>query len=162
MTDVLLQPRSRAAQADPRPAPGRVDVVRQRNGEAWTAGERNTQPAAQPLERRVERVETRPLGAKAAVLITRACILLLDTRQMEEALGQVVALWTFPALHSLPGVGVVRHVVAEPNIRCSDRIQHPAGTPLDRSGNHRSALRTTRARWTAAGFGSSLVKTAST
>ena len=162
MTDVLLQPRSRAAQADPRPAPGRVDVVRQRNGEAWTAGGRNTQPAAQPLERRVERVETRPLGAKAAVLITRARILLLDTRQMEEALGQVVALWTFPALHSLPGVGVVRHVVAEADVRCADRIQHPAGTPLDRGGNHRSALRTTRARWTAAGFGSSRAKTAST
>ena len=34
VTDVLLQPRSRAPQTDPRPAPRRVDVVRQRNREA--------------------------------------------------------------------------------------------------------------------------------
>ncbi len=121
----------------------------------------DTELAAQPLERWVERVEARPLGAKAAVLVTWASSL-LDARQVEEALGDVVALRTLPALDSLPRVRVVRQVVAEADLRRADGIQDPAGTALGRGGNHRSALRTTRARWTAAGFGSSRAKTAST
>ena len=38
---------------------------------------------AQPFQRRIERIEARPLGAKAAVLVARA-VALLDAGEMEE------------------------------------------------------------------------------
>src|SRR5439155_7293658 len=159
--DVLLQPRSCTAQADPRPAPRCVDVVGQRDREPRSARVDDAELATQSLQRRIERIEIRPLGTEAAVLVPRAGIPLLDPREVEEAFGNVVPLGAFAALDSLPRVCVVWQIVTEADIGCPDRIQHPPGTTLDRRGNHRSALRRTRARWTARGFGSSRPKTAS-
>src|SRR5882724_8108766 len=136
--------------------------MRQRDREPRFAGVGDAELAAQSLQRRVERVETRPLGAEAAMLVPRACIPFLDTREVEEAFGYVVALGAFAALDSLPSVLGVRQIVTEADFGRADRIQHPPGATLDRRGNHLSALRRTRTRWTAAGFGSSRAKTAST
>jgi len=66
---VPLQPRGRPAHADARPAPRVVDVVREGDAER-AVGEAELR--AQPLQRRVERIETRPLGPKTAVLVVRA------------------------------------------------------------------------------------------
>jgi hypothetical protein len=58
-TGVRAQPAGRVPDAAPRPAPGPVDVVRERDGEAGAAPARRRDPKAlaQPFERRVERVE---------------------------------------------------------------------------------------------------------
>src|SRR5439155_15553843 len=152
--DVLLQPRSCTTQSDPRPAPRCVDVVGQRDREPRHARVGDAELAAQSLQRRVERIETRPLGTEAAVLVPRADIPLLDAREVEEAFGYVVVVGTFAALDSLPRICVVRQIVTKADIGCANGIEDPSRSTLDRWWNHRSALRTTRARWTAAGFGS--------
>src|SRR5690349_7325521 len=56
-----LETRRRAADADPRPLPRDVDVMRERDREARIPVARRLEPelAAQPLERRIERIETR-------------------------------------------------------------------------------------------------------
>src|SRR5437660_1161740 len=94
----------------------------------------------------VVRVERRPLGAEAAVFVARPRSLLFDARQVEEALGEVVALRTLPTVDPLPRLRVVGHVVAEADVARADRIQHPTGPTVDLRRNHLNALRTTRAR----------------
>src|SRR5207248_9314026 len=56
---VCLQPCGGAADTDPRPAPRGVDVVRECDGEACSVPARrlDAEVRAQPLERRIERVE---------------------------------------------------------------------------------------------------------
>jgi hypothetical protein len=94
------------------------------------------------------------------VFVARA-VALLDSGKVEERGGEVVVR-LLAAVDLLPRGGVVGNVVAEAEVARADRVEHPAGTAIDLLGNHRSALRTTRARWTAAGRGSSRAKTAST
>ena len=95
------------------------------------------------------------------MLVARA-VPLLDTCEVEEAGGNVVVGRELAAVDVLPRPLVVRHVVAEAELRRADRVEHPARTALDGTGDHVTALRTTRARWTSAGFGSSAANTAST
>ena len=162
VANVLLQPCGRTAQADARPAPRRVDVVRERDREARSIVSRgDAELSPQTLERRIERIQAGPLGAKAAVLVA-GTVSLLDAGKMEEAVGEVVADRSLAAIDLLPGSGVVRQVVAEAELGRADRVEHPARTSFDDGRNHRSALRTTRARCTAPGFGSSRAKTPST
>src|SRR5438105_7942964 len=96
---VVLEPGRRAAHADPRPAPYRVDVVRQRDDEACAVPARGfeAEPPTQPLERRVERVETRPRRPKSSVLVALPSTL-FDACEMEERLRQVVVGGAFPTL----------------------------------------------------------------
>src|SRR6185312_7428473 len=121
----------------------------------------DAEPLPQTLEWWIEWIQARPLGAKAAVLVTRA-VPLLDAGKMEEAVREVVANGSLAAIDLLLGGGVVRQVVAEAELGRADRVEHPARTSFDDGRNHRSALRTTRARCTAPGFGSSRAKTPST
>jgi len=95
------------------------------------------------------------------VLVTRA-IALLDPRKVEERLGQLVAFRPLAALDLLPGRLAVGQVVAEANLARTDRVQDPAGAALDRRGDQRRTLLTSRAAWTRAGFRSSRASTAST
>jgi hypothetical protein len=155
---VPLHPGRRTAYADARPAPRRVDIVGQRDGKALVA---NSEVSPQPLERRVERIEAGPLGAEATVLVTRP-VPLLDAGEVVEARREVVVGRQLAALDLLPGVGVVGKVVAEPDVRGADRVEHPACAALDALRDHGNALRATRARWTSPGFGSSSANTAST
>src|SRR5207245_5336005 len=113
MPNVLLQSRGGASETDAGPAPGRVDVVGQGDGETGFRVGGNAKSPAQPFQGRIERVEARPLGAEAPMLVARARVLLLDPRQVEEALGEVIALRTLPTGDSLPRVRVVGHVVLE-------------------------------------------------
>ena len=112
------------------------------------------------LEGRVERIEARPLGTKASVLVAPAATL-FHSGEVKEPVSQLVADGALAPLELLPRLGAVGHVVAEADLGRADRVEHPPCTALDPFRNHRSALRTTRARWTAAGFRSSLAKTAS-
>jgi len=155
---VALQPRGGGAKPGARPTPRRVDVVGEGDDEACRP---KSELLAETLERWIERVEARPFGAKAAVLVARA-FSLLDAGEVKERLGQVVRIGTLAALDLLPGLGPVGNVVPEAELRRADGIQHPACAPLDGSGDHGSALRATRARCTSPGFGSSRAKTAST
>src|SRR3954471_8207403 len=109
----------------------------------------------------MEGIQTSPLGAKAAVLVART-VSLLDAGEMEEAVRELVADRPLASMDLLPGCGVVRQVVTEAEFRRADRVEHPARTSFDDGRDHRSALRTTRARCTAPGFGSSRAKTPST
>src|SRR5262249_13488681 len=76
--EVALRARGRSLDASARPLPGHVDVVGQRDDEAGAAPARRleTEARAQPLERRVERVEARRSGPEAIVLVTRPVSLL--------------------------------------------------------------------------------------
>src|SRR6476659_141071 len=154
---VALEPARRAAQPDASPAPRVVHVVRQGDGERAVD---DTELRAKQFERRVERVEARPFGAEAPVLVARP-VPLLDTRKMEEA-GCEVVLRELAAVDLLPGGCVVRDVVAQSQVHRADRVEHPARTCFDLRRDHVTALRTTRARCTSAGFGSSKANTAST
>ena len=89
-------------------------------------------------------------------------VALLDAREMEERLGQVVAARLLPALDLLPGLGAVLHVVSEAHLAAADRVQNPAGPPLHLLGNQRKAPLTIREASTSPGLRSSLAKTAST
>ena len=68
---VTLQPGGRAAHADPRPAPRDVDVVSERHREprASVARRLDAELPPQPLERRIERIETRGGREEAAVAV---------------------------------------------------------------------------------------------
>src|SRR5207237_1255148 len=85
---VVLQSRCAASKADACPAPGRVDVVGERNDEAWPVA-LDSEPAAKPLERRVGRSETGTRGAKGAIAITRA-LRLLDLGEMDRGGLEIV------------------------------------------------------------------------
>jgi len=137
LEDALLDPGGSAADADARPAPRRVDVVREGDGEGRRI---DTEPAAEPFQRRIEWVEARPLRAEAAVLVARA-VALLDTRQVEEPGGKIVG-GALAAVDLLPGCWVVGNVVAEADVAGPDRVEHPAGAAFDRVRNHRRGLRT--------------------
>src|SRR6266540_6028746 len=154
-----FQPCSSTAHADWRPAPRGVDVVRQRDDEALRR--LHTELLAQTLERRIERLEVRPLRGETVVLV-RWEVEFLDTREMEECLGEVIAFRPLASVDPVPRGGVVRHVVAEAEVGRADGVEYPPRTPLDGRRDHRRALRTTRARWTKPGRGSSRAKTAST
>jgi hypothetical protein len=95
------------------------------------------------------------------VLVARA-VSLLDPGEMEERLGEVVALGPLAALDLLPRAGVVGDVVAEPDLTPANRVQHPAGPPFHLLGDQRNALLTTREARTSPGRRSSRAKTAST
>ena len=96
---------------------------------------------AQAFERRVERVEARPLGAEAAVLVAGA-VALLHAREVEERRGQVVG-GALAAVDLLPRLDVVWDVVAEADFVRADRVEHPAGAAVDPCpGSPQSALRT--------------------
>ena len=67
-----------------------------------------------------------------------------------------------PPRNLLPGALVVRKIVAEPELAGTDRVEYPAGAPLDVGRDQRSAPLTRRTAWATAGSGSSRLKTAST
>ena len=151
-----LEPRCRPADSDRCPAPGRVHIVRERDGERRAAPARRlcAEPRAQPLEGRVERVETRCGDRKAAVLVARA-VALLDPGEVEERLCDLVPLRPLAALGLLPRLGPELDLGAG----SAQRLQHPAGPRLHvHSPNAPSAYRTAL---TSAGFGSSAAKTPS-
>ncbi len=89
-------------------------------------------------------------------------VALLDPREVEERLGQVVAGRPLPALDLLPGLGPVLHVVSEAHLAAADRVQHPAGPPFHLLRDQRKAPLTIREASTSPGLRSSLAKTAST
>src|SRR5919204_1266990 len=152
-----------AAKADARPPPRSVDVVGQRDPEpgAVPALRFDTEPRAETFERRVERIEHGPRSAEATVLVARSADL-LQAREMEERIGEVVALWPFEPFDRIPRILAIRHVVAEADLRRADRVEDPARPPLDSFGDQLSAALAKRAAWTNAGFGSSRANTAST
>jgi hypothetical protein len=137
--------------------------MRERDGKARARPARRIELEAAPqaLERRIERVETRAGGAKAIVLVARA-VALLDPGEVEERLGEVVAVRALPAVDLGPGLFAVGKVVAEAQVARSDRVQNPAGPALDRLRDQRNTPFTSRAACTRPGFGSPRAKTAST
>ena len=141
-----LQPAGAEPYALACPAPGNVDIVTQRHREAGTAPARGleTELPAQSLERRVEGFETRGGGREAAVLVTRTRPL-LDAREVEERLGEIVALRALASLDLPPGTLPVGNVVAETQVVSAKRVEHPAGAPLHLGRDQRSAALTTRA-----------------
>src|SRR5207247_9386551 len=95
---------------------------------------------AEPREGRVERVQARRRRAKAAVLVTRTRAL-LDPREMEERLRELVPVRTLAALDELPGLGAVGEVIPEPDVRGTHRVEYPARPALDSPRAHPTALR---------------------
>ena len=139
---MILQPRCRAEHPDPRPAPRDVDVVRERDGEPRSPVARrlHTELPAQPLERRVERIETRGSGEEASVPVVLGRTL-LDPREVEEARRELVSVRQPAALDRLPRLGPVGHVVAETQTGGAHHVEHPARPLLDRSGDrHRASV----------------------
>ena len=104
-----------------------------RNGEPGTApaGRVDAKPPPQALERRVERLERGGDCPEPTVLVARA-VSLLETREVEERLGKLVALGPLSPGDLLPGVGRVGNVVPEAELAGPDRVEDPAGLPLDR------------------------------
>src|SRR5947208_11450243 len=92
-------------------------------------------------------------------MLVERCAELLDPRQVVERLGDGVALRSLAALDRTPRLRVIRNDVADREGAGADRIQDPARAPLDLLRNHG---RTTRARCTSAGRGSSRAHIAST
>ena len=164
---MALQARGGPAHADPRPAPGRVDVVGERDREARSrpAWRFDPEPGTEALERRVERVEARRGRRESPVPVPRRAAL-LEAREVEERLGEIVADRTLASVDPLPGLRPVGHVVAEAELARPERVEHPPGLPLDIRWDHRSPPRRaplrTRAVCTNAGTGSSRASTAST
>ena len=130
---VGLRARSGAPKPGRGPLPRRVDVVGERDGEAGAAPTRrlDAEPAPQALERWVERLERGTGRPEPAVLVTSAG-LLLDAGEVEERLGELVALGPLSPVDLLPGLRPVGDVVPEPEVAGSDRVEDPAGLPLDR------------------------------
>jgi hypothetical protein len=118
----------------------------QRNGEAGAAPARwlDAKPAPQTLERRVERVEAGRGRSKAIVLVPGA-VSLLDAGEVEERLRELVAVGSLSPLDLLPGLGAVGDVVPKADLAGPDRVEDPAGLPLDRFRDQRNTPRTTRA-----------------
>ena len=137
---VTLQPRGGAAHADRSPAPRDVDVVRERDGEPCAAVARRlgAELPAQPLERRVERIEARRGGEEASVAVVLGPPL-LDPREMEEGRCELVSFGELAMLDRLPCVGPVRQIVAETQAGSSHHVEHPARPLLDRSGDRHGA-----------------------
>ncbi len=160
--DLMLQPGGAPAHAEASPLPGRVDVVGEGYREARPSPARRLelQLAAETLDGRVERVERRRRSAEAVVLVAPS-VALLDPREVEERLGQVVAGRPLAALDLLPGLGLVLHIVSEAHLAAADRVQHPAGPPFHLLRDQRKAPLTIREASTSPGLRSSLVKTAS-
>ena len=126
---------------DGRPLPRRVDVVGERDGEPGTAPPRrlDAEPAPQPLERGVEGVERRAGRAKPRVLVAPA-VPLLDASEVEERLGELVALGELSPLDLLPRLRPVRNVVPEAELMGPDRVEDPA-SPFDRVRDQRNTPR---------------------
>ena len=105
----------------------------ERDGEAGAAPARrlDSEPAPQTLERWVERLERGAGRPEPAVLVARG-VSLLDAGEVEERLGELVALRPLAPGDLLPGLGPVGDVVPEPELTGSDRVEDPAGLPLDR------------------------------
>lgn len=104
----------------------------------------DAEPAPQTLERRVERVEAGRGRSKAIVLVPGA-VSLLDAGEVEERLRELVAVGSLSPLDLLPGRGPVRKVVSEAELAGPDRVEDPAGLPLDRFRDQLNTPRTTRA-----------------
>src|SRR5215218_3615160 len=120
--DRLLDPRDSAAQTDPAPPPGHVDVVREGDGEAGAAPSRrlDAEPCPQALERRVERIERGPVGQEPAVLIEPRRLprplRLLDPRKVEERVGELVAGRALAGADTLPRLGRIRKLLSEADV----------------------------------------------
>ena len=125
--------------------------MRQRDGEAWP-------PASTPSLRRSRSsggssgIEARPLGAKAAVLVTRAAS---SPRRGRD--GRSPRRGRRPralaALDLLPGVRVVRHVVAEADVASRRSSRAPSGhAARSAAGIIGSALRTYACQVDGGGF----------
>jgi len=112
--DARLEPRRGPLDPEPRPAPGHVHVVREGDGEARSAPapRLEPEPASEPVERRVERIEARGRRGEPAVLVARP-VELLDAGQVEERVREVVLLRALAALDRGPCLGDVRDVGAE-------------------------------------------------
>ena len=146
---MTLQPRGRAAHADPRPAPGDVDVVRERDGEPRAPVERRlgAELPAQPLERRIERVETRGSGEEASVPVELGPPL-LDPRQVEEARRErrLLAAARRARRPPTPRRGTGTSSPRRTSGR-SHHVEHPARPLLDRSGDRHGASVVRQADW---------------
>ena len=118
----------------------------QTDGEAPTAPARRLQAElpAQALERRVERVEAGGRGREPAVLVARS-FQLLETSQVKERLGEIVAVGAFTSVDLLPRSLLVGNVVAEAQVVAAERVEYPAGAPFDGRRDQRSAALRTRA-----------------
>jgi hypothetical protein len=133
---VSLEARGSAEHADARPAPRHIDVVRQRDHEAGAAVPRSlhAELAAQPLERRIERVEAGRRREETPMAVAGRADL-LDPGEMEEGGGEVVSFGQLAALDLLPGLGPVWQVVAEGKTPRPERVENPASPGLHALGN---------------------------
>jgi hypothetical protein len=115
------------------PLPRCVDVVCERDGEAGAAPARrlDAESTAQALERRVERIERGAGRSEPAVLVACA-VSLLDAGEVEERLRKLVAMRPLPPGDLLPGLSRVGDVVPKTELPGPDRVEDPAGLPLDR------------------------------
>ena len=124
------------------------------DGEAGAAPARrlDAELPAQPLERRVERVEaasrTRGSGRarRAGPSAPRSARGGRTPRRDRRPADAV-------RLDLLPGASRVRNVVAEAEVARAERVEHPAGAPLDVRRDQRNAAFTTRASCVAPGLG---------
>ena len=163
--DVRLQARSGPAHAEPCPAPGHVDVVRQGDREARTApaGRLEPEAAPEPLDRRIEGVEARRRGrrsARARRAGRRAPRCGRGGRTPPPARRRRAARLAPPAPTRR---GVVGEVVGRARARGHRSCPAPSGRGASTLARYqRTRLRTTRAAYTAAGRRSSSANTAST
>ena len=118
----------------------------ERDGKAGATPARrlDSEPATEPLERRVEGIERGAGRTEPPVLVARP-LPLLDAGEVEERLGELVAVGPLSPLDLLPGFGPVGDVVAEADLAGSDRVEDPARLPLDRFRDQRNTPRKTRA-----------------
>ena len=159
----VAQSRRSAPHPDRRPAPGRVDVVRETNGKMRPGPPRRLEAElpAQSLDRRVERVEAARGAGKAPVLVALP-VQLFHAGEVEEGLCEVVSGGPLATGQPLPSLLDVRHVVTEPGVAGTQRVEDPTRTALDLGRRiHASTRRTMRATWASAGSGSSSASTAS-
>ncbi len=104
------------------------------------------EPAPEPLERRVERVEAGRRGREAAVLVPRA-VELLDAGEVEERLCEVVAVRPLSPVHLLPGRGHVGEVVPSssslpPIVSSTQRARRSTLSGISGRGSGRRGRRT--------------------
>ena len=69
----------------------------------------------------------------------------LDAGQVEERLGELVAVRRLSPVDLLPGLGPKRNVVPESDVTRADRVEDPACLSLDRFRDQRNTPRMTRA-----------------
>ena len=159
----VAQSRRSASHSDRRPAPGRVDVVRETHGKMRAGPPRRLEAElpAQSLDRWVERVEAARGAGKAPVLVALP-VQLLHAGEVEEGLREIVSGRPLAPGQPLPGLLDVRHVVAEPGVAGTERVEDPTRTALHlRRRVHATTRRRMRATWASAGLGSSSASTAS-